>query len=91
MENGGNWAKTLIQQYVSHQEFDQICSRFGLEDRDREVALRMLEQWTPGYDWDDLTKLAEKFVGIDNIGRIAETVVALAKKAAENSSTSGAQ
>jgi hypothetical protein len=49
----------------------------------------MLEHWHPGYDWDDLTNLAMNFVGIENIGRIADTVVALATKAAENSSLTG--
>ena len=89
MTNGGDWANTLIQQYISHAEFDQICSGFELDERDRAVALRMLDHWHPGYDWDDLAKLAEQFVGIDNIGKIAEAVVALAVRAAENSSAEG--
>jgi hypothetical protein len=89
MNNGGDWAKWLIQQYVSQQEFDKICSGFGLDERDREVALRMLEHWHPECDWDDLTNLAKNFVGIDNIGKIAEKVVALAAKAAQYSSSTG--
>ena len=79
------WAKTLIKQYISPQEFEEICSGLGLDQEDRKIALQMLEHWHPNYDWDDLTNLAERFANYRHIMSVAEAVVTLATKAAENS------
>ena len=42
MNDSEDWAKTLIQHYVSPQEFEEICCGLGLDLEDREIALQLL-------------------------------------------------
>lgn len=83
-------AKDLIGHILGEKRLQETSHKYGLTPTDRELLSELLGEWKPGWTFEDIVAICQKYSSYHNIDRVVRAYEAVAMEAARVSTSTRA-